>query len=87
VWPGLAARPDIRYVVRDWMAKLQIVAAGLAITTLAPIARDIVPAGVTIVAVRGEPREVRRVVLARQPGPLDDAVARVADALVAAARG
>jgi DNA-binding transcriptional LysR family regulator len=87
VWPGLAARPDIRYVVRDWMAKLQIVAVGLAITTLAPIARDIVPPGVTIVAVRGEPREVRRVVLARQPGPLDDAVARVADALVAAARG
>jgi hypothetical protein len=39
------------------------------------------------VSVRGEPREVRRVVLARQPGPLDDAVARVADALVAAARG
>jgi DNA-binding transcriptional LysR family regulator len=27
VWPGLAERPDIRYVVRDWLAKLQIVAA------------------------------------------------------------
>ena len=39
VWPGLAERPDVRYVVRDWLAKLQIVAAGLAITTLAPIAR------------------------------------------------
>ena len=36
VWPGLAERPDVRYVVRDWLAKLQIVAAGLAITTLAP---------------------------------------------------
>ena len=35
VWPGLAERPDVRYVVRDWLAKLQIVAAGLAITTLA----------------------------------------------------
>lgn len=87
VWPGLAERPDVRYVVRDWMAKLQIVAAGLAITTLAPVARDVVPAGVSIVSVRGEPQEVRRVVLARQPGPLDGAVARVADALVAAARG
>ena len=36
VWPGLAERPDVRYVVRDWLAKLEIVAAGLAITTLAP---------------------------------------------------
>jgi hypothetical protein len=27
VWPGLAERSDIRYVVRDWLAKLQIVAA------------------------------------------------------------
>ena len=35
VWPGLAERPDVRYVVRDWLAKLQLVAAGLAITTLA----------------------------------------------------
>jgi DNA-binding transcriptional LysR family regulator len=87
VWPGLAERPDVRYVVRDWMAKLQIVAAGLAITTLAPVARDVVPAGVSIVSVRGEPQEMRRVVLARQPGPLGDAVARVAGALVGAARG
>ena len=38
VWPGLAERPDVRYVVRDWLAKLQLVAAGLAITTLAPVA-------------------------------------------------
>jgi len=85
-WPGLAARPDIRYVVRDWLAKLQIVAAGLAITTLAPIALDVLPEGVRAVAVRGEPHETRRVVLARRPGPRGDAAARVADALAAAAR-
>jgi molybdate transport repressor ModE-like protein len=85
-WPGLAARPDIRYVVRDWLAKLQIVAAGLAITTLAPIALDALPDGVRAVAVRGEPHETRRVVLARRPGPLGDPAARVADAFVAAAR-
>ena len=36
VWPGLRERPEVRYVVRDWLAKLQIVAAGLAITTIAP---------------------------------------------------
>ena len=68
VWPGLAERPDVRYVVRDWLAKLEIVAAGLAITTLAPIAVDVLPDGVKAVAVRGEPRETRRVVLARLPG-------------------
>jgi len=86
VWPGLAERPDVRYVVRDWLAKLRIVAAGLAITTLAPILGDALPEGVTAVAVRGEPRELRRVVLARLPGALDAASARVAEALIAAAR-
>jgi DNA-binding transcriptional LysR family regulator len=86
VWPGLAERPDVRYVVRDWLAKLQIVAAGLAITTLAPVARDVLPEGVRVVAVRGEPQETRRLVLARLPGPLTGPTARVADALIAAAR-
>jgi DNA-binding transcriptional LysR family regulator len=85
VWPGLAERPDIRYVVRDWLAKLQIVAAGLAITTLAPITLDVLPNGVKAVAVRGEPQETRRVVLARRPGSLDGPAARVVDALIDAA--
>lgn len=85
VWPGLPERPDIRYVVRDWLAKLQIVAAGLAITTLAPITLDVLPNGVKAVAVRGEPQETRRIVLARRAGPLDGPAARVADALIDAA--
>jgi DNA-binding transcriptional LysR family regulator len=85
VWPGLTERPDVRYVVRDWLAKLQLVAAGLAITTLAPVAAAAIPEGVAIVAVRGEPPQMRRLVLARRPGPLDGAAARVADALTAAA--
>ncbi len=87
VWPGLAERPDVRYVVRDWLAKLQIVAAGLAITTLAPVVAGVLPSEVRAVAVRGEPQETRRVVLARLPGPLDGPTARVADALIATARG
>jgi DNA-binding transcriptional LysR family regulator len=86
VWPGLAERPDVRYVVRDWLAKLQIVAAGLAITTLAPVTRDVLGDGVAVVAVRGEPRETRRMVLARRPGPLAAGGTQVADALAAAAR-
>jgi DNA-binding transcriptional LysR family regulator len=85
VWPGLAERPDVRYVVHDWLAKLHIVAAGLAITTLAPVMIGAVPEGVQVVAVRGEPQETRRIVLARRPGPLDGPTARVADALIAAA--
>jgi DNA-binding transcriptional LysR family regulator len=86
VWPGLAGRPDVRYVVRDWLAKLQIVAAGLAITTIAPVVLDALPVGVAAVAVRGEPRETRRLVLARRPGDVAVPAARVADALIAAAR-
>jgi DNA-binding transcriptional LysR family regulator len=86
VWPGLAERPNVRYVVRDWLAKLQIVAAGLAITTLAPIALDVLPDGIKVIAVRGEPQETRRVVLARRSGPLDASASQVADALLAAAQ-
>lgn len=85
-WPGLAERPDVRYVVRDWLAKLQIVAAGLAITTIAPVMLDALPDGVKVVAVRGEPQETRRVVLARRPEPLDGPAARVMDALLTSAR-
>jgi DNA-binding transcriptional LysR family regulator len=86
VWPGLADRPDIRYVVRDWLAKLQIVAAGLAITTIAPIMLDALPDGIRVVAVRGEPQEIRRVLLARRPGTLDGAAARLVAALITTAR-
>jgi DNA-binding transcriptional LysR family regulator len=85
VWPGLSERPDVRYVVRDWWAKLRIVAAGLAITTLAPVSLGALPAGIHAVAVRGEPQELRRLVIARRPGPLDPVTAAVSDALVAAA--
>src|SRR5689334_16800897 len=85
VWPGLAERPDVRYVVRDWLAKLRIVAAGLAITTIAPVSIEALPEDVKTVAVRGEPQESRRIVLARPRGPLGGATAQVADALSAAA--
>jgi DNA-binding transcriptional LysR family regulator len=86
VWPGLAERPDVRYVVRDWLAKLRIVAAGLAITTIAPVMLDVLPEGIEVLQVRGEPQETRRVVVARRPGPLDGPTARVLDALLGAAQ-
>ena len=58
----------------------------LEVTTLAPIALDELPDGIKVVAVRGEPRETRRVMLARRPAPMSGPTRRVADALIAAAR-
>ncbi|AEA23049.1 LysR family transcriptional regulator [Pseudonocardia benzenivorans] len=84
-WPGLAERPDVRYVVRDWHAKLRLVAANLAITTLAPVALSALPPDVRVVAVRGEPQESRRMILARRPGPLHPGITAVTDALLHAA--
>jgi hypothetical protein len=49
-------------------------------------AGDALLGGIEVVAVRGEPQETRRVVLARRPGALDGSAARVGDALIAAAR-
>lgn len=80
VWPGAPGRPDVRYTVQDWATKLALVAADLAITT---IAADVpVRADVHLVAVRGEPRELRRVSIARVPGPIVPAVQLVHDAIL-----
>ena len=80
MWPGLEARPQVRYVVRDWLAKLRLVAAGLAVTTIPAMAVDALPPGVRLLTVRGEPQELRRVVLARLPGPAAPGVEAVAAA-------
>jgi molybdate transport repressor ModE-like protein len=86
LWPGLSERPDVRYVVRDWWARLQLVSAGLGITAIPPVAVHLLPDGVRAVAVRGEPHETRRLVLGHRPGPLPPAVRTVADALIQAGR-
>src|SRR5215212_156554 len=70
IWPGLAGRPQVAFVARDWLTKLGLVAAGLAITTVPAIAAPAVPAAVRLLAVRGGPQELRRAVLARLPGPV-----------------
>jgi DNA-binding transcriptional LysR family regulator len=81
VWPGLPGRPDVRYVVRDWWAKLHLVAAGLAITTIPPVALHLLPNDLRTVAVCGEPQEIRRLVLGHRPGPLTNAAGLFVDAL------
>ncbi|TNC27804.1 LysR family transcriptional regulator [Amycolatopsis alkalitolerans] len=84
-WPGLDERPEIAHTARDWLAKLNLVAAGCGVTTVPAMFASAVPPGVKVLTVRGGPSEKRRTVLARAPGPLPEAVARVAEALQAAA--
>jgi DNA-binding transcriptional LysR family regulator len=85
VWPGLEERPDVVHSARDWLAKLQLVAAGLGITTVPAALLAAVPGGVRVLGVRGGAQEHRRLLLARLPQPLTEPVARVAEALRAAA--
>ncbi|WP_037568958.1 LysR family transcriptional regulator [Phaeacidiphilus oryzae] len=85
VWPGLDERPEIAHTARDWLAKLQLVAAGCGLTTVPAPLTHAVPEGVRIRPVRGGPQEQRRLVLARLPEPPQEAVVRVAEALRAAA--
>ncbi len=83
VWPGLGGRPRVAHVTRDWLAKLNLVAAGCGLTTVP--AAMVVPDGVRVLPVRGGPRELRRTLTARLPGPRPAAVRIVEDAIRAAA--
>ena len=85
VWPGLDERPEIVHTVRDWLAKLSLVAAGAGITTVSDTLASVVPQGVRLLTVHGGPDEQRRTILARLPRPLTEPVAQVAAALHSAA--
>jgi len=86
VWPGLGERPEVVHSARDWLAKLQLVAAGLGITTLPGALAAAVPRGVRVVSVRGGPQEQRRVQLAWLPRSFTESVADVVEVLRAASR-
>lgn len=79
VWPGLAGRPQVRYVARDWNTKLALVAAGLAITTVSTATRTC--GDVRLVEVRGGSQELRRLSVARLPGRMSADVHAVSEAL------
>ncbi|WP_037908471.1 LysR family transcriptional regulator [Actinacidiphila yeochonensis] len=85
VWPGLDERPEIVHTVRDWLAKLALVAEGFGLTTIPASLAGAVPPGVRVLPVRGGPQEQRRLLLARLPGPLAEPAALLSDALRAAA--
>jgi DNA-binding transcriptional LysR family regulator len=84
VWPGLDERPEIAHSARDWLAKLNLVAAGCGLTTMPASLASAVPPGVRVLTVRGGPEEQRRIVLARLPHPLSEPAARLTDVLRAA---
>ena len=82
VWPGLAGRPRVAHVARDWLTKLQLVAAGCGLTTVPPNMSAVLPDGVRILHVEDPtPAERRRALIARLPGRPTAAVAAVIDAL------
>nr|WP_281196880.1 LysR substrate-binding domain-containing protein [Nocardia altamirensis] len=85
VWPGLDERPEIVHTARDWLAKLQLVAAGCGLTTVPAVLAPAAPVGVRVLPVRGGPQEHRRLLLAHLPDPLTDAAARTAAAFRTAA--
>jgi DNA-binding transcriptional LysR family regulator len=87
VWPGLDERPQVAHTVRDWLAKLQLVAAGAGLTTISTSMASAVPPGVRVLTVRGGPEELRRTILARLPGRMSGPAALLADALRAAVPG
>ncbi|MGW6599019.1 LysR family transcriptional regulator [Streptomyces sp. NPDC055036] len=85
VWPGLDERPEIAHTARDWLAKLQLVAAGCGLTTVPAALASAAPQGVRILSVRGGPQEQRRLLLAHPSRTPTEPVARVAAALRTAA--
>jgi DNA-binding transcriptional LysR family regulator len=96
-WPGLEGAPRIAHAVRDWQARMGLVAGGLGVAVVPMTAADAMPPGVRLVAV-DDPHGVRRHALAvtredRSPGAaaLVDALreegALLGDAISAARRG
>jgi DNA-binding transcriptional LysR family regulator len=82
VWPGLAGRPRIVHTARDWLTKLQLVAAGCGLTTVPPRMSSVLPDGVHVMRVEdATAAERRRIIIARLPGRPSPAVAAVIDAL------
>ncbi len=85
VWPGLPGRARVAHTARDWLTKLQLVAAGCGITTISSVLLPVVPEGVRVLAVRGGSHERRRIVLARLPRKHRPGLDEVAEGFRAAA--
>jgi DNA-binding transcriptional LysR family regulator len=80
VWPGTAGRPNVPWVVRDWLTKLRLVATGMAITTIPEVLIPALPSDVQHVSIDGH-AERRRLLLVRLPGVTRPETQDVAQAL------
>lgn len=67
VWPGLPGRAVVAHQVRDWMTKLQLVAAGEGVTTVPSHLLAHLPEGVVPLTVGDGPAEIRRMQLIHRP--------------------
>jgi DNA-binding transcriptional LysR family regulator len=74
VWPGLAGRPRVAHSARDWLTKLQLVAAGCGLTTVPSNLAAVLPEGVRLLQVADGTDERRRLLVVRLPGPPSPAV-------------
>ena len=81
VWPGLPGRPQVHHTSRDWLTKLELVAAGAGITTVPGGLLPDVPDGVHITRLEGVAEEVQRISLARLPGRRSEAALAVSGIL------
>lgn len=86
VWPGLAGPARVAHVSRDWLTKLQLVAAGCGITTVSGVLVPALPPDVAVLHVLGGAHERRRLELARLPRHRPAGLSEVADAVRAVAR-
>lgn len=74
VWPGLAGRPRVVHSSRDWLTKLQLVAAGCGLTTVPSNLAAVLPEGVQLLQVSDGSDERRRLLVVRPPGGASRAV-------------
>jgi DNA-binding transcriptional LysR family regulator len=81
VWPGLPGRPRVVHSARDWLTKLHLVAGGHGVTTVSPGLAPVFPPGIVLLRVDGAPPELRRILLARLPGPPSPGIAAVTRAV------
>ena len=79
VWPSASPAPNSPYVVRDWLTKLRLVAAGLAVTTVPFVLVPALPPDVQ--TIRVEVAERRRVLLVHAPFTRPPGAAALAEAL------
>jgi DNA-binding transcriptional LysR family regulator len=73
-WTASAWRPEIAFVAKDWVAKLGLVAAGLAVTVVPGLASTALPDAIGVVRI-DHPEATRPIALATRDGHRTEAFA------------